>query len=58
MTEESSRVTDGDDDSAGEGEEYAEVEDMGACVESVSNGTGRTALSGGRSYFCRGDDRR
>ena len=40
MTEESSRVdvgrTLGDDGSVGEGEEYAEVEDMDACVESVS----------------------
>jgi hypothetical protein len=40
MTEESSRVdvgrvVDGDDGSAGEGEEYGEVEDMGVCVESV-----------------------
>lgn len=58
MVVDSSRVDVGrtavDDDSAGEGEEQAEVEDM-VCVRGiVSYGTGRTVWSPEISYFCKG----
>jgi hypothetical protein len=60
MTEESSRVDVGrtvaeeDGDSAGEGEEYAEVDDMMSVRGIVSYGIGRAVRSQERSYFCKG----
>jgi hypothetical protein len=60
MMEESSRVDVGrtvaDDDSEGEGEEKAEVEDM-ICVRGiVSCETGRAVRNQETSYFCKEDD--
>jgi hypothetical protein len=59
MTEESSRVDVGrtvaeeDGDSAGEGEEYAEVDDMMSVRGIVSYGIGKAVRSQERSYFCK-----
>jgi len=48
------RTAAGEDDSEGEGEEQAEVEDMKCVRGIVSYGIGRTAWSRETNYFCKG----